>query len=151
MPNKPDRLTAEQISRLREALLRKQWTVSHLAREMGVRVSSISDNLNGKTGPQPRNLTRMCELLEVNEGYVVLGLEPKWRSASQTKLRPVAASLGIDWWLTETAEGRGTTAEERELLRTLRLPDPYARNNEAYQSALEIIRDVRASAEKSRR
>lgn len=142
-------LTPEQIQRLREGLARRGWIQTDLARHLDMRDSTISDIFLSKTGPRTSTFRAICDALEINPGYVMLGIDPKWvaarASSSSTELRPVAVpALGVERWFGESVEGRTLGEEERESMRRVPWPDPHARYPDVvYHLVLSGLRQAR--------
>ena len=62
--------------RIRAAREAKGWTRERLAEEIGVSVNSMACVELGKNGMRLENLSRICELLDLNADYVLFGTPP---------------------------------------------------------------------------
>jgi transcriptional regulator with XRE-family HTH domain len=156
-PQKPN--PEEVALRLREAMIARGITTNRdLARRAEIGENAVGDVLNGKRESRENTILALCKALSINHMWLLLGLgerdanakvtvmhEGRETSSSQL-LKPV--SLGIDRWLTDTVEGRSTTPEEREYLRSVPWPEPQARHPDiVYHLTLVAYRHAKTQAQ----
>jgi hypothetical protein len=138
-------------------------SVDPLARAADMHRETVTDALAGQRRPQDKTLRKLCVVLRRRLFWVLTGegesrlseaeAEEEWaklRAPSDPALLPVS-SLGIDRWLTDTLEGRRTTAAEREWLRKFPWPQPQTRYPDLVYSVLtNTYREMLAFSEPER-
>jgi transcriptional regulator with XRE-family HTH domain len=129
---------------------------AELARRVNARPNTISALLTGKSLPQQSTLVAICWELGVWDSWVLYGPpNPKHIDAAskargisvlQGHLPRKSAGTGLRQWLDNTAEGRRTTAEERDWLCGIAWPPERA--DAAYELAVRAYRALPSSTRK---
>jgi transcriptional regulator with XRE-family HTH domain len=159
--NAEQKPNAEEVAaRLRSVMLQRGLTQRELARKANIGENAVGDALNGTRLSRRQTYVAICKALGINHMWALLGhgerdadekaasVDDGAEASASQLLKPV--SLGIDRWLTDTPEGRGTTQEEREYLRSVPFPKPRERHPDiVYHLTLVAYRQAMSGSDSS--
>jgi transcriptional regulator with XRE-family HTH domain len=157
-PDDPEQnpLTEAARQRLREALLHRKMTQRDLSREIRVGESTVGAILSGRQKPLYATILAMMSALRVHPSWILFGLAPAYiddppaTRESQTSLKPVRLTTGVDRWLEHAAEA--TTPAERAFLRSCEWPSPDETLPDlCYQLSLTAYRQAVAHTQQPKR
>lgn len=109
---------------VRSELVQRNWNVSDLAREMGIRPSLISKWMLGQTVPSIKNLQKLSAALSLNEDSVLalVGLRQEQPEDDPRILHLIAQIRAIDWTDDRYAIIRAALGEMRRRPRPVQDP-----------------------------